>query len=398
MGSHSETRQDLGEIRFAGRAWEIENHGRWMLDEVSRREHSVTFCTRSVGANRRSGPELGSGSVRAMVLPATVSLEQQTSPLSLVDLPVPEPTTGEVLIEVNACGVCHTELDEIEGRTAPPRFPIVLGHEVVGQVVRLGQDVTQHHEGERVGVGWIHSSSGARNENLSLQFRATGRDVHGGYAEFMTVPEQYAYPIPEVFSDEEAAPLLCAGAIGYRALKLTGIQDGQRLGLTGFGGSAHLVIQMVRHRYPGTHVYVFARDRSEQEFARQLGAVWAGDTTSRSPEQLHAIIDTTPAWTPVVEALANLRPGGRLVVNAIRKEDRDKEALLSLNYHEHLWLEREIRTVANITQFDIREFLPLAAEIPIRPHVTTYALEEANQALMELRSGGIRGAKVLVIK
>jgi propanol-preferring alcohol dehydrogenase len=289
-------------------------------------------------------------------------------------------------------------LDEIEGRTAPPHLPIVLGHEVVGYVEQLGDQVSQLRLGDRVGVGWIHSSSGTIDENLSPQFRATGRDVHGGYAEYLTVPEPYAYRIPGVFTDEEAAPLLCAGAIGFRALKLTGIEDGQLLGLTGFGGSAHLVIQMVRHRFPRTQVYVFARDPSEQEFARQLGAVWAGDTASRSPDQLHAIIDTTPAWRPVVEALANLRPGGRLVVNAIRKEDRDKQELLELNYHEHLWLEREVKTVANITQFDIREFLPLAAEIPIRPHVTTYPLEEANRALLELKRGGIRGAKVLVIK
>jgi propanol-preferring alcohol dehydrogenase len=221
--------------------------------------------------------------------------------------------------------------------------------------------------------------------------------VNGGYAEYMTVPETYTYPIPKCFSDAEAAPLLCAGAIGYRALRLTQLKDGDLLGLTGFGGSAHLVLQVARYRFPNSQIYVFARDPVERDFARQLGAVWAGDTTDRAPDRLHAIIDTTPVWKPVIEALANLRPGGRLVINAIRKEDADKDALLGLSYHDHLWLEREIKTVANITQFDIREFLPLAAEIPIRPEVTTYRLEDANQALVELKRGRVKGTKVLVI-
>ena len=222
--------------------------------------------------------------------------------------------------------------------------------------------------------------------------------AHGGYAEYMTVGEDYAYPIPPEFSDEQAAPLLCAGAIGYRALKLSHLEDGDLLGLTGFGGSAHLVLQLVRHRFPRTQVYVFAREVAQRDFARALGAVWTGDTTDRAPQQLHAIIDTTPVWKPVVHALANLRPGGRLVINAIRKEDVDKECLLNLSYHEHLWQEREIKTVANITHHDIREFLPLAAEAAIRPEVACYRLEEANRALMDLKRGGFKGAKVLVVK
>ncbi len=188
------------------------------------------------------------------------------------------------------------------------------------------------------------------------------------------------------------------GAVGYRALKLTELTDGQRLGLTGFGGSAHILLQIVRHRFPNSPVYVFARDQAARDFARQLGAVWAGDTFERSPEKLHAIIDTTPAWSPVVEALANLLPGGRLVINAIRKEDFDKNALLMLSYHDHLWMEREIKSVANVTQFDIREFLPLAAEAPIRPEVTTYRLEEANRALVELKREPVKGAKVLIVR
>lgn len=335
--------------------------------------------------------------MKAMQLKRIVSLDSEESPLALVDLAVPEPGPGEVRIAVSACGVCHTELDEIEGRTAPPVLPVVPGHEVVGRVEALGEGATHYREGDRVGVGWIHSSSGGTDENISPAFRATGRDVNGGYAEFMTVPENYAYAIPEVFTDAAAAPLLCAGGVGYRSLRLAGLENGQRLGLTGFGGSAHLVLQLARHLYPDSGIYVFARDEDARAFARSLGAAWAGDTADRAPQPLHAIIDTTPAWKPVVEALANLRPGGRLVINAIRKEDRDKDYLQRLSYHDHLWLEREIKSVANVTRRDISEFLPLAAAIPIRPEVRTYALEDANRALMELKRGRIRGAKVLML-
>jgi len=335
--------------------------------------------------------------VKAMVLPRIVSLDEVHAPLELVDLPVPEPAPGEVLIRVSTCGVCHTELDEIEGRTAPPQLPVVLGHEVVGRVERLGAGVTKLKQHDRVGVGWIHWSTGQPDENLSPRFQATGRDTNGGYAEYMTVPEDYAYAIPGVFSDQQAAPLLCAGAIGYRALRLTRIKDGECLGLAGFGGSAHLVLQLARHLFPRVRVYVFARSEAARHFALELGARWSGDTAERSPEPLHAVIDTTPAWKSVVEALANLRPGGRLVINAIRKEDADKDCLRQLNYHEHLWLEKEIKSVANITRHDIAEFLPLAAEIPLRPHVETYRLEDANRALLELKRGSVRGAKVLEV-
>ena len=336
--------------------------------------------------------------MRAMLLNRVVSLAESDAPLEYVDdFPVPVPGPGEVRIRVTACGVCHTELDEIEGRTPPERFPVIPGHEIVGYVDALGPDVTKLQLGQRVGVGWIHCSCGTPEENLSPAFRATGRDAHGGYAEYTVVGESYAYPIPDVFSDAEAAPLLCAGAIGYRALRLTGLTDGQPLGLTGFGGSAHLVLQLVRHQFPRSEVYVFARSQEQRALALQLGAVWAGDTTDRAPVPLRAIIDTTPAWKPVVEAMANLAPGGRLVINAIRKEEADKACLLNLSYHDHLWMEREIKSVANITQFDIREFLPVAATVPLKPHVTTYPLAAANQALVELKRGSVAGAKVLLI-
>jgi len=335
--------------------------------------------------------------MKAMVINRIISLEGNDAPLDAVELPVPEPEAGEIRIRVSACGVCHTELDEIEGRTAPPRLPVVPGHEVVGRVDRLGAGATRFRIGERVGVGWIHSSSGAKDENLSPRFRATGRDVNGGYADYMTAPETYAYPIPEVFSDAHAAPLLCAGGVGYRSLRLARIKDGEALGLTGFGGSAHLVLQLTRHLYPNTDIFVFARDPEARAFARELGAAWAGDTTERSPVPLNAVIDTTPAWKPVVEALANLRPGGRLVINAIRKEEGDKDYLLRLSYHDHLWLEKEIKSVANVTHWDIADFLPIAAKIPLQPEVETYPLEEANRALLDLKRGPVRGAKVLLI-
>ncbi len=325
-------------------------------------------------------------------------MDDNPTPLLLADVPTPEPGNGEVLIEISACGVCHTELDEIEGRTPPPAFPVIPGHEAVGQVVELGAGCSQHALGARVGVGWIHSSDGSEEENISSTFRATGRDADGGYAEYMVVPERYAYPIPEAFSDAEAAPLLCAGGVGYRSLRLAGISNGQVLGLTGFGGSGHLVLQLAKHLYPDSPVYVFARSGKERAFALELGADWSGDTADTPPEPPHAIIDTTPAWKPVLAALQALRPGGRLVINAIRKEHRDREEMASIRYEDHLWQEKEIKTVANVTARDIAEFLPLAAEVPLRVSVQTYRLEDANLALKDLRAGHVRGVKVLLIK
>jgi len=339
--------------------------------------------------------------MKAMILNEISSFAENREPLHMVDLPDPVPGDGEVLVKVSACGVCHTELDEIEGRTPPPRFPMVLGHQVVGKVIETGKDTGRLRVGDRVGIGWIYSACGKcrfcteGNENLCEEFTATGRDANGGYADYMTVLEDFAYKIPDTFSDSEAAPLLCAGAIGYRSLRLTNMKEGQRLGLTGFGASAHLVLKMVKYKYPESEVFVFARSGKERAFAKELGAVWAGGTEKSSPVKLDCIIDTTPVWKPVVEALKNLRSGGRLVINAIRKEDFDREYLLQLDYPRHLWLEKEIKSVANVVRRDISEFLELASRIPIRPEVQEFGLEEANRALVELKERKIRGAKVL---
>jgi propanol-preferring alcohol dehydrogenase len=335
--------------------------------------------------------------MRAMVLSAIADLGSNPAPLQPMTLPDPVPGEREILVRVSVCGVCHTELDEIEGRTPPPRLPVVPGHEIVGRVVAMGKRCSRFALQDRVGVGWIHSSSGEADENLSPEFRATGRDAHGGYAELVVVPERYAYPIPDVFSDAEAAPLLCAGGVGYRSLMLAGIREGDVLGLTGFGGSGHLVLQLAKHLYPGCTVFVFARSDRERAFARELGADWAGDTTDVPPAAPHAIIDTTPAWKPVLAALERLRPGGRLVINAIRKEPGDRDLMAGIRYEDHLWMEKEIKSVANVTHRDIEAFLPIAAQIPLHVAVEEYALEQANEALLALRRGHVRGAKVLRI-
>ncbi len=341
--------------------------------------------------------------MRAMRLTRIVNLHEESAPLTLCELAQPQPAAGEIRIRVTACAVCHTELDEIEGRTPPPRLPVTPGHQVIGRVDALGAGARRFHEGDRVGVAWIYSACGQCEacrsglENLCAQFRATGRDADGGYAEWMVVPEAFAHPIPTGFDDLQAAPLLCAGAVGYRSLRLTGLKDGQSLGLTGFGASGHLVLQMARRRLPNSAVCVFARSPQEQAFARELGAAWAGDTGDAPPEALDAVIDTTPAWQPVLAALVVLKPGGRLVINAIRKESGDQSALLGLDYPAHLWLEKEIKSVANVTRRDVAEFLELAAEIPLRPQIQVYPLEGANTALSELKARQIRGAKVLQV-
>lgn len=340
--------------------------------------------------------------MKAMLLTELGDLRAHPTPLSLLQVPEPLPGPGQVLIRVSACGVCHTELDEIEGRTPPPKLPVVLGHQVVGVIEAIHPNVTTRKAGERVGVAWIFSACGecaaclSGQENLCQHFQATGRDADGGYAEYIAAPAEFVHPLPAALSDVEAAPLLCAGAIGYRSLRLADLRAGASLGLVGFGGSNHLVLKMVKYLHPEAQVFVFTRSPEEQEFARSLGADWAGGIEASPPHPLNAIIDTTPVWKPVVEALKNLAPGGRLVVNAIRKEEADKDYLLRLDYPTHLWMEKEIKSVANVTRQDVREFLALAVAAGLRPEVQEYALADANQALLELRQGKIRGAKVLV--
>ena len=339
--------------------------------------------------------------MKAMVLKQITSIFENKRPLDLVQLPRPVPDAGEILVKVSTCGVCHTELDEIEGRTPPPYLPMVLGHQIVGHVVRAGAEAQRFKIGDRVGIAWIYTACGYCDhcsngyENLCEKFKATGRDSFGGYAEYTTVSENFAHKIPDLYTDSQAAPLLCAGAIGYRSMQLTGIRDGYQLGLTGFGASAHIVLKIVAHKFPNTRVFVFARSKKERDFARELGAHWAGDTGMQCPVKLDCIIDTTPAWKPVVDALKNLKSGGRLVINAIRKEESDKNYLLNMDYPTHLWLEKEIKSVANVTRRDVREFLQLAAKIPIKPEIQEFALEDANHALVQLKERKIRGAKVL---
>ena len=341
--------------------------------------------------------------MKAMLLKRLCNLEECERPLELADVPEPVPGERDILIKVSACGVCHTELDEIEGRTPPPSLPIVPGHQVIGRIERRGRSARAFKPGERVGVGWIYSACGAcvycrsGRENLCPDFKATGRDADGGYAEYMVVPEAFAHPLPASPSDIETAPLLCAGAVGYRALRLAGLPEGGRLGLTGFGASGHIVLKMVRGAHPSSPVFVFARSAAERDFARALGADWAGDTDEPAPEKLDAIIDTTPVWTPVVGALKSLAPGGRLVINAIRKEETDKTALLTIDYARDLWMEKEIKSVANVTRADVRDFLALAERIGLKPEIETFPLEDANRALVDLKMRRIRGAKVLKI-
>jgi alcohol dehydrogenase, propanol-preferring len=344
--------------------------------------------------------------MKAMVLESLVDVRTHPAPLSLVSIDEPTLSEGEALLRVTRCGVCHTELDEIEGRTPPPHLPVILGHQVVGIVESDGKWSAQEQapalqKGQRVGVAWIASACGhcdyckSGQENLCAEFKATGRDVNGGYAEYMKIRADFVHPIPDSLSDSEAAPLLCAGAVGYRALKLCNLHNGQSLGLLGFGGSNHLVLKTAKHKFPNSQIFVFSRNPQEREFALLLGAAWAGAMDEIPPEGLDAVIDTTPVWGPDLEALKRLKPGGRLVINAIRKEEADKQALTQLDYASQLWMEKEIKSVANVTRQDVREFLTLAAEADIKPEYQEYDLKDANQALLEMKQGKIRGAKVL---
>jgi propanol-preferring alcohol dehydrogenase len=330
--------------------------------------------------------------MKAMLLKEISPIEKE--PLKRVDLPDPVPETKQILVKISACGVCHTELDEIEGRL-PPELPIVLGHQIVGRVEGLGPGATKFNLGDRVGIAWINSACGncqfckEGKENLCLEFRGTGWHAHGGYAQYTSISEDFTYLIPETFSDAEATPLLCAGAIGYRDLILSGIRKGQTLGLFGFGASAHIVIQIAR--YWGCEVFVFTRGEAHRNLAKKLGASWAGRPEDEPPKRFHCAIDFTPVGETVPQALRLLEKGGRLVLAVIRK----RNMIPPLDYAQLLWDEKEIKSVANITRKDAQEFLPLAAEIPIIPEVQEFKLEEANQALILLKQGKIQGAGVL---
>jgi propanol-preferring alcohol dehydrogenase len=330
--------------------------------------------------------------MNAMILEEISPIEKE--PLKMVDLPDPVPGPKEILVKISACGVCHTELDEIEGRL-PPELPIVLGLQIVGRIVTLGSGATKFHVGDRVGIAWIHSACGKCHfclegkENLCLEFRGTGCHANGGYAQATVVPEDFAYLIPKRFSDAEATPLLCAGAIGYRDLILSGIKKGQTIGLFGFGASAHIVIQIAK--YWGCEVFVLTRSEEHRNLAKKLGASWAGAPEDRPPKKLNCAIDFTPVGETVLHALKLLEKGGRLVLAVIRK----RNPIPPLDYGQLLWDEKEIKSVANITRKDLQEFLPLAAKIPIIPEVQEFKLEEANQALISLKQGKIQGAGVL---
>lgn len=335
--------------------------------------------------------------MKAMMLEKIISsIDEEPKPLRMVEMPIPRPTSKQILVKILACGVCHTELDEIEGRLRP-KLPVVLGHEIVGRVADRGQGVKGFKIGDRVGIAWIYSSCGKcfhcrrGSENLCERFQGTGCDADGGYAQYTVVAEDFAYSIPERFADPQAAPLLCAGVIGYRALRLSGIEDGQTLGLYGFGASAHIVIQIAKYKYSNGKVFVFTRSKEHRDLAKKLGADWTGSAEDTPPRKLNCAIDFTPVGLPVREALRNLEKGGRVIINAIRKATPIPE----LDYAQHLWYEKEIKSVANVTRQDAREFLPLAAEIPIVPEVQEFKLEQANEALVLLKQGKIRGAGVL---
>jgi len=341
--------------------------------------------------------------MRAMRIHQHGQLTREYAGLRLDNLPVPKPGVGEVLIKVITCGICHTEIDEIEQRAPPPRLPMTPGHQVVGTVMAEGSGCRLGLLGRIVGVAWIFSACGKCNfclqglENLCGNYLATGCDRPGGYAEYMTAPEGFVHEIPPEISAAQAAPLLCAGAVGYRALCLCGLENGQFLGLTGFGSSGYLVLQMARYLFPDSRVLVFARSPEERELALRLGANWAGDTGDDPPHQLNAVIDTTPAWAPVLSALTALAPGGRLVINAIRKEAADRSALTGIDYARHLWREKSIKTVANVTRKDVRSLLALAARVPLVPKVIEYPLEKALDGLLAIKSGNIKGTGVLRI-
>jgi propanol-preferring alcohol dehydrogenase len=313
--------------------------------------------------------------------------------LRLAELPVPEPGAGQILVRVRACAVCRTDLHVVDGELPEPKLPLVPGHEIVGEVARLGPGVDRFRPSERVGIPWLGYTCGkcrfclAGQENLCDAARFTGYQIDGGYAEYTVADARYCFPIAGSYADHEAAPLLCAGLIGYRSLRMAG--EGERLGIYGFGAAAHIVTQVARHQ--GRQIYAFTRadDHAAQEFARALGAVWAGGSDERPPEELDAAIIFAPVGALIPAALRAVRKGGVVVAGGIHMSD-----IPSFPYNI-LWGERVVRSVANLTRRDAEEFLALAPEVPVRTVTELLPLAEANEALDRLRAGRLQGAAVL---
>jgi len=329
--------------------------------------------------------------MKACLLQAPALVE--TAPLQFTDVAVPRPGRGEILVRMHACAVCRTDLHVVEGELPPRKSPIIPGHQIVGTVEDLGPDAQRFSKGTRVGIAWLHRTDGtceycrAGKENLCDHPSFTGYTVDGGYAEYVIAPQDFVYPIPEGFSDDQAAPLLCAGIIGFRSLRLSGIEKGGRLGLYGFGAAAHVAIQVARHW--GAEVYASTRDVRHQQLALELGAKWAGGTLAEPPVKLDAAIIFAPAGEIVPAALKALKKGGTLALGGIHMSP-----IPSLDYNL-LYGERVIRSVANNTRQDGEDFLRIAAEIPIRTQVQRFPLREANQALNKLKNDAIKGAAVL---
>ena len=331
------------------------------------------------------------GKMRAMVLKAA------RQPLIMMELPVPEPAPDQVLLRIHTCGVCHTDLHIIEGELTKPKLPLVLGHQIVGTVVKIGENVKRFKTGDRIGIPWLGYTDGTcrycrrGQENLCDHPLFTGYTIDGGFAEYTVADQRYCFHLPQAYSDINAAPLLCAGLIGYRTYRLAG-ENIERLGIYGFGAAAHIIAQIAKHE--GKSIYAFTKpgDTQAQEFACQLGAIWTGDSTEQPPEKLDAALIFAPVGSLIVEALKATVKGGTVVSGGIHMSD-----IPTFPYHL-LWEERVIRSVANLTRQDGEEFLTVAPKVPVKTDVHTFPLEQANEALDHLRHGQIRGAVVLEIK
>ena len=331
--------------------------------------------------------------MQAMILQSPRSIDD--GPLTLSEAPTPIPGPGQVRLRVHACGVCHTDLHTVEGELALPKLPIIPGHQIVGTVDELGEGVSRFRRGDRAGVAWLHSACGRCDfcrrgqENLCVEAQFTGLHVDGGYAQYALAEERFAYPIPQRFSDEEASPLLCAGIIGYRSLRLSEIKPGENLGLYGFGASAHIALQVARHW--GCSVYVFTRGEGHRNLALELGAAWVGSAHDNPPARMDGSITFTPVGWIVPLALGHLRPGGTLAINAIYMTPIPEMPYATI------YEERTLRSVTNFTSQDAEEFLQIAADVPVKTEVETFPLSEANQVLQKLKQSQIRGAAALRI-